>query len=288
MKQIDFLYTLYKSMDGLPEKMRRDILENYKTHYHESIEKGEPEEQISERLGDPVYIAECVRKDSHTDNELVKQRLNIRASYGDSILPKVEKSVTATCRQGGLSVPDKHDSPVASGNSVCIQQSTVKNDFEWHAKQEQPDTTNRNNRFHQTDYGTGYGYEQFDYRRSRGNSALKKLTMTALLFFTNLVFVLGPWLAIVGVLVGFWGAAIGMSIGGVAGAALCLLSSTIPALGVFTGGLTITTTVAGCVAISSLGILLTLMVIILSKWFIRLTGLYAGWTIQMITGRRTT
>lgn len=254
MNRIDFLHTLYNNMLDLPEKVRREVLENYKEHFRISLEKGESEEQVSVRLGDPAQIAALVKKDPRTMSEVHKTSTS-------HTKPRIQGETINNGAGQQAQMPPNN----AADESANQWQSYQTNGGTYYA-----------------DYTTAQPF----YRQPKGNGLIKGLGIMVLLFFMNLIFVLGPWLGIAGCLIGLWGASIGMTLGGIAGAAVCLLGPIIPGLGAFTGSISIATAIAGCAVVGSLGVLLTVLSLAITKWFLKLTGQYAGWNIQMIIGRR--
>jgi len=151
-------------------------------------------------------------------------------------------------------------------------------------------------------YGSSFEYDappeydtppQYGQRPEYGRRAMPPFSLMGALWRTfwlgmmNVIFVLGPYLAFVGVLIGFWGAALGLSLGGVAGIG-ALLVSWMPFTHTFVtvSSLSFFTIVTGSVFISSMGVLLGIGCWKTTKWFIRMSVRYASWNLRVITGRR--
>lgn len=140
----------------------------------------------------------------------------------------------------------------------------------------------------------GYGsHSEYDPHPEYGQRPMPRFSLMGALWRTfwlgmmNLIFVLGPYLALAGVLIGMWCAALGLSLGGVAGIGVLFLSGLSSFHRFFTGsGLSFLTVVTGSVFVSSLGVLLGIGCWYVTKWFFRLTGRYASWNLKMIVGRR--
>lgn len=59
MKKIDFINELYAYLSPLPQKERKEILDDFREHFREGEAAGKSEEQICFELGTPI---ECARQ----------------------------------------------------------------------------------------------------------------------------------------------------------------------------------------------------------------------------------
>lgn len=112
------------------------------------------------------------------------------------------------------------------------------------------------------------------------NDNTRKLLLALLLLFFNLIIVLGPYLAIAGLLLGVYGIGIAFVIGGfiaLIGSPLVFFTS-IPTPHILTS-LSIGT---GFIALGILGLILA---VYLSKLFIQLTIKYGKWNLKLINGK---
>lgn len=117
------------------------------------------------------------------------------------------------------------------------------------------------------------------------------LTFIGLCFF-NLIFVLGPYLGLVGVLIGFYGVAAGIGIAGIAAISAPVLVAVFPATLSLGSANAALATATGSVFALSLGLGLVCMAalfmmgnVILTKFFYKLTVRYLKWNADIITRR---
>lgn len=116
-------------------------------------------------------------------------------------------------------------------------------------------------------------------KSSSSNDTSRKILLTILLLFFNLVIVLGPFLGIVGLLFG----------GYVIGASFIISSFFILFGGPISFFMTassphILTSLSFSIGFMALGILEILLFIYLSKLFIKYSAIYLGWNIRLING----
>jgi uncharacterized membrane protein len=116
---------------------------------------------------------------------------------------------------------------------------------------------------------------------SSGNTdGTRKLLILILLIGLNLVFVLGPFLGVVGFLFGVFAAGVGISIGGAAMLLGFPFTFLIPG---FQPG--IVTVIAFGIGLIALGVLLVILGIALSKLLYRLTSSYIAWNRRLVNGQ---
>lgn len=118
-------------------------------------------------------------------------------------------------------------------------------------------------------------------------SLFRALWMTCVMGLFNVIFVLGPYIAVAGTLVGLWAAAFGLGFSGIAAIGIMLFSTVSNAFRyMMDSGLSLVTLTAGSVLVSSMGILLGIGCWYMSKGFLRLTARYISWNFKTIIGRR--
>jgi uncharacterized membrane protein len=117
------------------------------------------------------------------------------------------------------------------------------------------------------------------------NNALRAILLTLALGFFNLVFVLGPYLGFAGVLIGFWGAALGITIGGVGSFILILLAPVFPGF-INMAGLSYPFTFSISIGLTCLGLLFAIGSFYLTRWFFNITLRYLKWNVDTISNRR--
>jgi uncharacterized membrane protein len=76
MNKEQFLYQLKRSLSGIPEKDKKDILYDYEEHFRSGLENGQEEEEIARSLGNPRVLGKSYRIESLLD----KNRGGDRAS----------------------------------------------------------------------------------------------------------------------------------------------------------------------------------------------------------------
>lgn len=116
---------------------------------------------------------------------------------------------------------------------------------------------------------------------SRGNTdGMRKLLILILLIGLNLVFVLGPFLGIVGFLFGIFAAGVGISIGGAAMLLGFPVTFFVPG---FQPG--IITVIAFGIGLIALGALMVVLGVVLIKLLYRLTSQYLAWNRRLVNGQ---
>ncbi len=132
----------------------------------------------------------------------------------------------------------------------------------------------------------GYLVQRAQNDVSTGN-VLKAIIATIALGFFNLVFVLGPFVGAVGVLIGLFAAAIGITVAGVLVFISSIVGPLFPEYVSFGGISPVVATFAGS-GFTALGILFLIGDCYLLKGCYQLTIRYLKWNISIITGRRDT
>ncbi len=112
---------------------------------------------------------------------------------------------------------------------------------------------------------------------------LSSLLIGGIILLLNLCFLLGPVLGVYGLLFGGWCASLGLSVGGVVAFAGSLAASSLP--GWVPDSLSMATLLSGSVMMASSGLLLGMGLWHVTRWTIRLTGRYLGWTANLILNK---
>lgn len=140
-------------------------------------------------------------------------------------------------------------------------------------------------------YNVNYKIDMAQNQASTKNLFSAVMAGAALGFF-NLVFILGPFIGLVGVLVGLYGGAFGVTVAGIAVTVSPLIQPLFPGLIHMGANTAILTSSIGSVLLVSVGIGLTCLGILffmgdiwLSKVFYRLTVKYLKWNADIITRR---
>lgn len=113
----------------------------------------------------------------------------------------------------------------------------------------------------------------------------RAILLTIALGFFNLIFILGPFLGFAGVLIGFWGAAAGIAIGGIVSFILILLAPVFPGF-INMAGLSYPLAFSLSIGLTCLGLLFVIGNVYLTRWFFNLTIRYLRWNIDTICNRR--
>ena len=119
----------------------------------------------------------------------------------------------------------------------------------------------------------------------RQDNPVRAILVTISLVFFNLVFILGPYIGFVGVIIGLWGAAAGLLIGGVATFIVTLLAPIFPSF-INIMGISYTFAFSVSVGVTCLGLLFSIGNISLTRWFFNLTIRYLRWNVDTISNRR--
>ena len=76
MNKEQFLSQLRRSLSGIPEEEKKEILYDYEEHFRSALENGQEEEEIARSLGNPRVLG----KSYHIESLLDKERGGHRAS----------------------------------------------------------------------------------------------------------------------------------------------------------------------------------------------------------------
>ena len=74
MNKEQFLNQLRRSLSGIPEEEKKDILYDYEEHFRSGLENGQEEEEIVRSLGNPRVLGKTYRIESLLDKEKGGQR----------------------------------------------------------------------------------------------------------------------------------------------------------------------------------------------------------------------
>lgn len=133
-------------------------------------------------------------------------------------------------------------------------------------------------------YAIRQRYQTSQHRPQRVSFVRLCLTGIALIFF-NLVFVLGPSLGALGVLIGLWCTSLGLSISGIALLGGTFLSFLTAFNIMAQSHLSFLTVISASVFVSSLGLLLGMGCLFLTRWSIKILGRYIRWNFKTLLGR---
>lgn len=117
-----------------------------------------------------------------------------------------------------------------------------------------------------------------------GQSSIGSIGIFIALAFFNLVFVLGPYLGIVGALIGMCFGAIGVLVGGIATIACIIIRPIFPGLVSIPNGIPEISIFFVGIGTTALGILFCIGMFYLVKFFMGITVKYVKWNIKTIKG----
>lgn len=119
--------------------------------------------------------------------------------------------------------------------------------------------------------------------KATSNNGTSRALIAILLIFANMTFVLGPYLAVAGVLLSFWIVAGAFTFSGAAVIIAILCKGIFPQIHI---GVSIGTAFFISLALSALGILLLRLMNNITRGFIKLTQRYIEFNLDVINGRR--
>lgn len=129
-------------------------------------------------------------------------------------------------------------------------------------------------------YHASFKVVRAETNASAGN-IVRAVLATAGLGFFNLVFILGPFMGLVGVLIGLFAAGFGITIGGIGILIGILLAPLFPSY--INIGVSYPVVIFGSVGLSCLGLLFLIGDFYLAKFFYKGTVRYLKWNIDVIT-----
>lgn len=133
-------------------------------------------------------------------------------------------------------------------------------------------------------YRADYMVEQARNKMSAGNIFRAVLAVLSLGFF-NVVFVLGPFLGLLGALIGLWAVGAAIAIAGPAGAVFVMASLIYPHLVFGLGTMSAIALAFILIGLGALGVLACIGLYYLSYWFYKLTIKYLNFNLRIINGR---
>jgi uncharacterized membrane protein len=74
MNKEQFLSQLRRSLSGIPEQEKKEILYDYEEHFRSAVENGQEEEEIARSLGNPRILGRSYRIENLLDKERGGQR----------------------------------------------------------------------------------------------------------------------------------------------------------------------------------------------------------------------
>jgi len=116
-------------------------------------------------------------------------------------------------------------------------------------------------------------------------SVVRAVFASISLTFFNLIFILGPFLGLVGVMIGLWATAISLPIAGV-GAVLGPVAALIIPQWVSLGGISVFFWIFGGIGVAALGVLAVIGMYFLSRLFLKATAAYVMLNARIVTRRR--
>jgi len=122
----------------------------------------------------------------------------------------------------------------------------------------------------------------------KAGSVVRAVFASVSLGFFNLIFVLGPFLGLVGIMIGLWACAVALPLCGLAVVLASILSAAAPFLQGYIdlGGIHPAVTFFAGIGVSGLGVLAALGMWELSKLFIKMIAAYVRFNARVVTRRR--
>ncbi len=115
-------------------------------------------------------------------------------------------------------------------------------------------------------------------------SVLRAVFASISLTFFNVIFILGPFLGLVGVLIGLWATAVSLAVSGAAVILSPLVKLIVPGL-ISLGGFHPALLFFAGIAVAGMGALACIGMVILSKLFVRGTAAYLRFNARIVTRR---
>jgi uncharacterized membrane protein len=192
MKRDEFLAQLRKSLGGLPEEEKKEILSDYEEHFSAGLASGKSEEDVAQALGNPRVLGASFRID-------------------------------AMLEEG------------KSGGSLT--------------------------------------------------AVLRAVFASLSLGFFNLIVVLGPFIAVVAVILSLWAAAAAMALSGVAALVGLAIQPLLPQF-LSTGGMNTAFLVFASIGVSACGLLAGIGMLFLTRWFFIAIAKYVQFNVRIVAHRR--
>ncbi len=235
MNKNQFLYALQQALRPLEPELTKEILADFEEHYANGLQQGHSEEQLSKELGDPAEIAREY-KESIADGQ---QHQDIRSSWQEN-------------RQ-------RPDMGLVSDTTYNPQQSGTNGWQHVSEADATADSTQAKSWTTQDHQKNGKGINE---------------SMLVLVIVLNLFIALPVVMTLISLLFGFWAAAGGIGIAGLALFAAAILEAGITGLILFLFGLSL-------VALAVIGIVLMYY---LTKGFVYLLQQYFSWNKKLVKG----
>ena len=266
MNRIDFLHSLYLALNGIPETERRAMLAPYEAAFRDGTREGRSEEDIAHQLGDPAEIAQRLLSDRDGGRTPMWNGAGTGPQPSDW--------------QAGACAPPPGGNGNAGTPPPGWNGSAGAPPPGWNGSAGAPPPGwNGNAGAPPPGWNGNAGMPPPGWRPAR-RGCLSSCLIGCLVLFLNLCFVLGPVLAVYGLLFGGWCASIGFSLGGIVAFAGSLVATTMP--GWVPDSLSMATLLSGSVMMASAGLLLGMGLWHVTRWTFRLTGRYLKWTADMV------
>ena len=259
MNKQEYLNALESLLGSLPPDERQDIIYDYEDHFRNELASGKTEEEIIAALGSPRRIASLyvlytdMDKSTNTTNSETTDTLSQvqHAPIEQPISQQVEV-ITPPPTQVGRPNPYYQDNASETSSQTSSQ-----------------NTQQMNNQ---------------GYMPPRGNSGAASVMMFLVMLFFNLVFVLGLYVGGWSIIIGFFAAAFGLIVAGIAmiTASLFYVPSllSVPQFMLDHRALLL----GGSVIVLSLGALLGIGTLYMTKGYLWLTVKYIKFNRKVIRG----
>lgn len=245
MNKIEFLQTLNQALIELKIDDRTDIMYDYEEHFRIGLENGKTDAELINELGDPTIIAKQYITATAT--------ATVTTTTSSTSTMATSASTSASSSSPTTAAPTFTFTSAANANSTSS--TTTNSDF---LKKADP------------------RYESED------KPIIISFVAACGLALFNLIFVLAPYIGIVGALIGLFAGAVGTTIGGIAMLLAPILSPLLPEFMSITNGFSTALMMSLGVGITALGLLMLIGMWYLVKYFWIGTVKYIKWNIKLI------
>ncbi|MCK4517105.1 MAG: DUF1700 domain-containing protein [Spirochaetaceae bacterium] len=119
--------------------------------------------------------------------------------------------------------------------------------------------------------------------QGRGRRILRALFASTSLGFFNVLFIVGPYAALVGGMIGLWAGAASLALSGVGAILTLIVAPFFPGI-IYTGGIDIALVVFASIGVSALGVLAVIGMWKLTKLFLEMTRRYVQFNLRIVKG----
>lgn len=272
MNKNQFLYELQQALEPVDQDMMLEILADFEEHFANGIQQGRTEDQLAQELGQPSEIARAY-KESLADGQ-THQTIRSSWQHSDFLSTNDNASVTQanenspTISVGQSSGYDQHSADYTADSFSQINGQTQSSGQTQYSRQAQ--STGQT----QTQTADQIQMQAAASPTKQNNASHINESMLVLIIILNLLIGIPLLIALISTLFGFWAAAGGI---GVAGLALFVIA-------VFEAGMTGLVLFLFGLSLASLSIIGLILMYYITKGCALLIRRYFRWNRQVVTG----